>query len=126
MRGIRERSAAVIVFPGLQGLSVGDRVPDSQDGPAFFTVAALEPERALVLHSSRHIMPSMRSNEFSWAFVLGPQAEGVTRLLVRARARVEPWYARLALALLIGPGDFVNATAMLRGIRARRAGAGRG
>ena len=58
--GIRERSADRI-RPELQDLRVGDRVPDSPDWSVFFTVAALEPERALVLHSTRHLLKPMRS-----------------------------------------------------------------
>jgi hypothetical protein len=116
--GIRERSSDVVV-PELQDLSPGDRVPDSRDWSAYFTVAALAPARALVLHSTRHVMPPMRSNEFSWAFVLRPAGPGRTRLLIRARGRMEPWWARLLLGPLIGVGDFVNASVMLRGIRAR-------
>ncbi len=124
--GITTRSAEVIV-PGLQGLAVGDLVPDSRDWSAYFSVVALVPERALVLYSTRHIMPPMRSNEFSWAFVLKPTAAGGTRLLIRARGRIEPRYARLVLGPLIGIGDFLNASVMLRGIRARseRGGAGK-
>jgi hypothetical protein len=116
--GIRERSSDVVV-PELQDLSPGDRVPDSRDWSAYFTVAALAPARALVLHSTRHVMPPMRSNEFTWAFVLRPAGPGRTRLLIRARGRMEPWWARLLLGPLIGLGDFVNASVMLRGIRAR-------
>ena len=116
--GIRERSSDV-VLPGLQDLTVGDRVPDSRDWSAWFTVAALAPGRALVLHSTRHVMPPMRSNEFTWAFVLRSAGPGRTRLLIRARGRMEPWWARLLLGPLIGAGDFVNAAAVLRGIRAR-------
>jgi hypothetical protein len=73
--GIRERSAER-VHPELQNLSVGDRVPDSPDWSVFFTVAALEPERALVLHSTRHLLKPMRTIDFSWAFALAPSGRG--------------------------------------------------
>jgi hypothetical protein len=42
-----------------------------------------------------------------------------TRLLMRARARCEPRYAWTLLESLIGLGDFLNASAMLRGIKRR-------
>jgi hypothetical protein len=116
--GIRERSADRI-RPELEDLKVGDRVPDSPDWSVFFTVAALEPERALVLHSTRHLLRPMRSIEFSWAFVLERRSTGGTRLIIRARSRGEPRWAVLALTPLIGVGDFLNASAMLRGIRRR-------
>jgi hypothetical protein len=124
--GIRERSSDRI-RPELQELHVGDRVPDSADWSVFFTVASLETERALVLHSTRHLLRPMRSIDFSWAFVLQATAAGTTRLIMRARARCEPRYAIVLLGPLIGAGDYLNASAMLRGIRARservRAGA---
>jgi hypothetical protein len=122
--GIRERSADRI-RPELQDLRVGDRVPDSPDWSVFFTVAALEPERALVLHSTRHLLKPMRSIDFSWAFVLRRRPAGGTRLIIRARSRGEPRWAVLALAPLIGVGDFLNASAMLRAIRRRCEGAQR-
>ena len=115
--GITERSADRIV-PDLQHLEVGDRVPDSRDWSAYFTVAELEPERALVLHSTRHILRPMRSNDFSWAFVLQPEGN-TTRLLIRARGRIEPRLARVVLGPAISLGDFLNASVMLRAIRCR-------
>ncbi|MGZ8647080.1 MAG: hypothetical protein ACXW08_00320 [Solirubrobacteraceae bacterium] len=116
--GIRQRSADDIV-PELQHLSVGDLVPDSRDWSTFFTVVTVAPDRALVLHSTRHILAPMRSNEFTWAFVMQARGEGSTRLLIRARGRMEPWIARLLLQPLISLGDFVNASVMLRGIKTR-------
>jgi hypothetical protein len=116
--GITERSADRIV-PELQRLAVGDRVPDSHDWSVYFTVTELEPARALVLHSTRHILKPMRSHDFSWAFVLQPQGAGATRLLIRARSRLEPWPARVVLGPAIAIGDFVNASMMLRAIRGR-------
>jgi hypothetical protein len=116
--GIEERSSDTIV-PALQELAVGDRVPDSRDWSAYFHVIELEPERALVLHSTRHVLPPMRSNEFTWAFVLRPDGESATRLLIRARGRMEPRLARLVLGPLMSVGDFANASVMLRGIKTR-------
>ena len=121
--GIRERSAEEI-RPELQGLEVGDRVPDSVDWSAFFTVAAIEPRRALVLHSTRHLLRPLRSIDFSWAFVLTPHGTGRTRLTIRARARGQPRAAMLALTPLLDVGDFLNASAMLRGVKRRAEGAG--
>jgi hypothetical protein len=116
--GIRERSADW-VRPELQALDVGDRVPDSYDWSVFFTVATLEPQRALVLHSTRHLLKPMREIDFSWAFVLDPLGVEKTRLIIRARVRGEPRSALLLLGPLIGVGDFLNASVMLRGIKER-------
>jgi hypothetical protein len=117
-RGIRERSSERI-RPELQELDVGDHVPDSPDWSAFFTVVAVEPERALVLHSTRHLLRPIRSVDFSWAFVLDTYGEGPTRLVIRARVRGEPRWALTVLSPLLGVGDYLNASAMLRGIKRR-------
>jgi hypothetical protein len=115
--GILARSADEI-RPELQDLEPGDVVPDSPDGSVFFTVAELEPARALVLHSTRHLLRPMRAVDFSWAFVLQPDGAG-TRLIMRARVRSEPAWAWLLLGPLVGVGDWVNASVMLGGIRCR-------
>ena len=54
--GIRARSAERIV-PELQHLALGDVVSDSDSGASFFTVARLDPGRALVLRSHTHPLP---------------------------------------------------------------------
>jgi hypothetical protein len=116
--GIRERSAERVRWD-LQNLKLGDRVPDSPDWSVFFTVKTLEPERALVLYSTRHLLKPIRSVEFSWAFILKPSPAGATRLIIRARTRSEPRVASLVLTPLIGIGDFLNASSMLRAIKRR-------
>ena len=116
--GIRQRSADRIL-PELQQLAVGDRVPDSVDWSVYFTVEAVEPPHALVLHSTRHVIKPIETIDFSWAFVIGALPNGRSRLVIRARARYAPRWARLFVELVIRPADFVNASAMLRGIKAR-------
>lgn len=116
--GIRAASADEI-REGLQHLEPGDRIPDSDDWSVWFTVAEVDPPRALVLHSTRHVIRPIRSIDFSWAFVLRPAPPGRTRLLIRARSAYLPGSAVWFVELVIGPGDYVNAGAMLRGIRAR-------
>lgn len=120
--GIRTRSSDAI-RPELQSLEPGDRVPDSADWSAYFTVAAVDPPHALVLHSTRHVLPPIRSVDFSWAFVLRQTETRATRLLIRARVRYAPRWAAPFVELVIGGGDYVNARAMLRGIRRRVEGA---
>lgn len=126
--GIRARSAERIV-PELQDLAVGDRVLDSDDGTASFTVAVLDPPRALVLLSHTHPLPIYRDVAFAWAFVVEDRDPGTCRLLMRARVTCTPVRAASLVRLLIrvgfGGGDVVQAGAMLRGIRRRaeRAGA---
>jgi len=116
--GIRARSSDR-VRPELQELEVGDRIPDSPDWTAFFTVREVEPGRALVLFSTRHLLKPLRTVAFSWAFVLEPAGPGATRLVIRARVRGEPGWALAVLWPLLAAGDWLNASAMLRGIKAR-------
>jgi len=119
--GIRERSAEQL-RPELQELNVGDRVPDSADWSVYFTVAEVDAPYALVLHSTRHLIKPFRTIDFSWAFVLRECEGAKTRLFIRARARYTPSWARPFAALVLGPGDFVNASGMLRGIKRRAEG----
>jgi hypothetical protein len=116
--GIRERSADRIIDE-LQTLSVGDRVPDSPDWSVFFTVAELERERALVLRSTRHLLPPMRSIDFSWAFVVRPLSGHRTRFLVRARARYAPRWSWLVLGAPYSLGDWLNTSNILRAVKHR-------
>ena len=119
--GIRAPSASEI-RADLQHLERGDLVPDSDDWSVWFTVAEVDAPRSLVLHSTRHVLWPIRSVDFSWAFVIAPVGASRSRLLIRARSAYAPRSARWFVECVIGPGDFVNAGAMLRGIRARAEG----
>jgi hypothetical protein len=104
---------------------VGDRVPDSDSGVSYFTVARVEPSHALVLHSHTHPLPMYRDVDFAWSFVLfgdGPR----TRLAMRARVSYTPvWHPTLVrwlIALGFGAGDLIQAGGMLHGIKRRAEG----
>jgi hypothetical protein len=116
--GIKQASADEI-RPDLQQLEPGDRVPDSDDWSAFFTVVTVDAPHALVLRSTRHVIGPIKTIDFSWAFALQPLPGGKTRLFIRARTNYTPRAAAWFVELVIGPGDFVNAGAMLRGIKRR-------
>jgi hypothetical protein len=116
--GIKQRSANRIV-PELQQLAVGDRIPDSADWSVFFTVEVVAPPHALVLHSTRHVIKPIETIDFSWAFAIREVSRGKSRLLIRARTNYTPRRALPFVELVIGPADFVNAGAMLRGIKQR-------
>jgi hypothetical protein len=116
--GIKERSADRIV-PELQHLAVADRVPDSDDRSVFFSVEAIEPPHTLVLHSSRHVIKPIKTIDFSWAFVIRELSPGWSRLFIRARTTYTPRRALPFVELVIGPADYLNAGAMLRGIKRR-------
>ena len=119
-----EAHSADRIVDELQDLAVGDRVPDSPDFSVFFTVAEVDPGHALVLFSTRHVLAPYDDVRFSWAFVLEDDgSEERCRATIRARVTYRPvwpaWAARLFVSGVMGPGDFVNASWMLRGIRQR-------
>jgi hypothetical protein len=116
--GIRQRSADHIRSE-LQQLTTGERVPDSDDFSTFFTVEAVDPPHALVLHSTRHVLKPIRTINFSWAFAIREITPGRSRLFIRARTNYTPRWAAPFVELVVGSADFVNAGAMLRGIKKR-------
>ncbi|MGB5187701.1 MAG: hypothetical protein WBO84_11325 [Acidimicrobiia bacterium] len=118
---MRTRSASVHRFPA-------DVARDPRD-TAFFDVAALDPQRALVLHSMRHpisgIPPDQSSDrpgpclDFCWSFVLEPSDANRTRLLLRTRSNIYPeGMARIAHFLLV-PVDVLMSRSLLLGIKRR-------
>ena len=52
---LRPEPGANRIIAEFQGLNVGDIVLDGPPGTAFFTVAALEENRALALYSNSHV-----------------------------------------------------------------------
>jgi hypothetical protein len=127
---IKRPPSADHILPQFQHLEVGDTVPDGPPGTSYFTVAALEPERALVLYSTTHgtamVPRSLRNNPklgfygvFSWAFILDEVEESTTRLILRMRANAGPRPFRVLNSLLFPPADFLVARLMLRGIKQR-------
>lgn len=127
-QGHREEPTARQIVPEYQTLKVGDVILDGPPGTAYFTVAALEPERVLALYSDTHprylFPPSVRDNprwgiggEFSWVFILHPTPDGRTRLLLRTRGDAQPQLYRLFLAALLPLADGVMARKMLRGMK---------
>lgn len=90
-----ERSSRELV-PELSTIEVGQVIPATPQGDDGFEVLRVEPGRALVFGglydpTTMHQLPfgTPRPAEFwqvSWAFVLEPLSESLTRLHVRARA----------------------------------------
>jgi hypothetical protein len=97
-----------------QGLKVGDKVkmcPDENSPPAF-EVAQVEPNRAIVLgHQEDGIWSDV------WQFILVPQIDGTTRLILRSRDAKQGW-----LWDVIRPGEFIMMRGMLLGIKERAEG----
>lgn len=82
-------------------------------GFPVYTVARLDPERALVLLNSD---PAFTA---AWQFILRPGDTTATRLIVRTRARWKPDIAlELVNNLLIPPGHFIMERKMLLTIKA--------
>lgn len=100
------RPSAEHVHPEWQDLEPGGRVVAVPDGQFWFDVAALDPERTLILRASialpegRRFDPSGRPPrafiDSTWGFFLRPTDDGGTRLVVRGRGRGRP---RGAIAL---------------------------
>lgn len=115
-----DNPSAEALLPDLQGLTVGDVVPDGEPGTAWYDVVELEPARHLVLYSTTHVPPALgrvMHVAWTWTFVLEPIPTG-TRLRLRARARGNV-VAFLFWHLIVVPSDYVMAPAMLDGIRER-------
>jgi hypothetical protein len=70
--------SAITILPEWQDLSVGDFVPDgAPETECGFVVEHLEPQCALVLHSTSHLPLAWRERhhaqlDWSWTFVLRP------------------------------------------------------
>ena len=91
-------------------------------GPPPFTVAAIIPDRALILAqpplATGDASLAGHTWEYTWAFVLDKVDDHTTRLLVRSRSN----YADTGTAIfngIIEPGVFLMERGMLRGIKGR-------
>ncbi len=113
------------LIPELQHLDIGDRIPDGPpESGCEFVVARLEPNRHLVLHSTRHLPPRWEERlgawiDWTWAFVLEDLGSGRTRFIFRSRLRIGPRRVAAFYLLAIVPADFVMSRQMLRGVKAR-------
>ncbi|WP_225317736.1 MULTISPECIES: hypothetical protein [Haloferax] len=105
------------IIPEYQDIALGDEVrlgnperyPDTK-----LEVAAISPERALVLQSPED--PPW----WVWSFVLDPVTETETRLVVRSRISLPDNPAlRVASQLVLDPVTFMMTRGMLLGIKSR-------
>jgi hypothetical protein len=99
------------IHPEWQDLKVGDEVKmcPNEFGPPPYTVALVEPNRAIVLGHQE----DGRWVEV-WQFILEPQPDGSSRLITRSRSLMSGgfWTA-------IHPGIFIMERGMLLGIKER-------
>jgi hypothetical protein len=94
-----------------QGLKVGGKVkmcPDENMPPAY-EVARMDPNQAIV-------MGHQEGDQWveAWQFVLVPQEDGSTRLVIRSRSAAEGWFWDI-----IRPGEFIMMRGMMLGIKER-------
>ena len=126
----RTEKSADRILPEFQDLKVGDIVEDGPPGTAYFIVADLRPQRALVLRSTTHVRyivpPALRHNprvgiwcDFTWAFILDPLDAQRTRLLLRTRADYGPTWFRLLFTPLLYLMEWLMPALMLGRIKAR-------
>jgi hypothetical protein len=109
--GYLDRPSATRILPEFQHLAVGDKIPLGR-GPSW-PVAALEPNRALVLD-----MRNMRGLDWVWQFGLYPVDESRTQLVSRSRVRAQAMWSRL-LTHMIEPAGFLMTRRMLIGLKER-------
>jgi hypothetical protein len=104
------------IVPAWQHVAVGSEVRLAPQLP--LQVAALDVGRGLVLRGNVPIGKGDPPYDFTWAFVLLPQADGSTRLIVRERYA----YTHRWAALIVQPAQLVScfmSPEMLRGIKTR-------
>src|SRR6478735_7183287 len=104
------------IVPEWQDIAVNSEVRLAPQLP--LQVAALDVGQALVLRGNVPIGRSAPPYDFTWAFVLLPQPDGNTRLVVRERYAYTHWWA----ALIVQPAELVScfmSPEMLRGIKTR-------
>ena len=115
------------IVPDLQSLAVGDIVSLRKGDMPAFLVSAIDPGRSLVLvardpstGAPAHAAPDVpMAVDESWAFVLEPDGEGATRLLVRGRRRIRGERMDRVAWSLIEAASLPMERRMLLGIRDR-------
>jgi hypothetical protein len=99
------------IHPEWQRLKVGDKVKmcPGDWGPPAYEVALLEPNHAVVLGHQEH-------GQWSdvWQFVLLPQLDGTTRMILRSRDVKSGLFWDV-----MRPGEFIMSRGMLLGIKER-------
>jgi hypothetical protein len=113
----------------VRDLRVGSVVPDGPPGTAAYRVAEVDPPRVLVLRSTTHVPPGWDRRfgaaiVWTWSFLVDERPGGTTRVHLRVRGRMSPWWFAALYVGLVPPADYVMAVGMLRGLRRRAERAG--
>jgi hypothetical protein len=122
------RPSAEEILPELQAIAVGDLIPSSAGARTYFEVMALRERSHLVLgfhmvwpfRSARWAEPPARVEQrATWTFVLRPEGEEATRLVVRSRALPRPRWAWAAWDAFFSVAHVAMQRKQLLGIRDR-------
>jgi hypothetical protein len=105
-----------------QGLKMGDKVkmcPDEDWGPPAYEVALMKTNQVFVIGHQSSSPADQENGTWSdvWQFILVPQADGTTRLIVRGRDTKTG-----TIWDVIRPGEFIMMRGMLLGIKERAEG----
>jgi hypothetical protein len=125
-----------VLFPGnwssldrldprlLRDLQPGDTIPDGPPGTAEHVVVDVEAPHLLLTRSTTHIPPGWDEKydarmAWTWCFRLTEDSNGATRIHLRVRGRMEPWWFRVLYLATIVPADAIMGPGMLRGLKRR-------
>ena len=116
-----------VIVPELQHREVGDIVSMRKGDMPSFTVTQMYPERALVVRSRDPATGGdvdMDANkplaaDTTWAFLLHPTGDTVTRLIERSRLRLRPRIGDRLFWEVVEFASFVMGRRMLLGIKER-------
>jgi hypothetical protein len=105
-------------------LAVGDVIPDGPPGTAHYVVTEVEAPSLLLLRSTTHLPPGWAQRygarfTWTWCFRLTDLGDGSTRIHLRVRGHSAPWWLTAVYVGALVPADYVMATGMLRGLKAR-------
>lgn len=108
----------------VRDLRPGDAIPDGPPGTAEHVVVRAEPPHLLLTRSTTHVPPGWDREygvrmTWTWCFVLRDGAAGSTRLHLRVRGHMDPWWFRALYLATIAPADAVMGPGMLRGLKRR-------
>lgn len=110
----------------VRDLRIGDVIPDGPPGTAYFRVAQVDRPHLLVLRSQTHLPPGWGEHgariTWTWTVHLTELPDGATRVHLRVRGRMRPWWFAAVYVLTIVPADFVMSTGMLAGLKSRAEG----
>lgn len=108
----------------VRDLKVGDTIPDGPPGTAWYVVTEVDRPHSLVLRSTTHVPSGWQQKfgaqiDWTWCFQLTSLPQDRTRLHLRLRGRLSPWWLAVCYVVAIVPADYIMAGGMLRGIKQR-------